>query len=76
VLSVFAHHEQGPAAARAVLRGTALSLFGFAVFLYVLSLCLARTSLPVAFAAATHGALLVQATTLRMVRRSKTVAAL
>jgi hypothetical protein len=76
VLSVFAQHEQGPAAARAVLRGTALSLFGFAVFFYVLSLCLARTSLPVAFAAATHGALLVQATTLRMVRRSKTVAAL
>jgi hypothetical protein len=76
VLSVFAHREQGPAAARAVLRGTALSLFGFAVFFYMLSLCLVRTSLPVAFAAAGFAALLVQATTLRMVRSPKTAAAL
>jgi hypothetical protein len=42
VLTVFAHHRQGPAAARLVIRGLMLGLYGFACFFATLSLTLTR----------------------------------
>lgn len=68
-LAGFAHRTQGPAAAVEVLRGLATSLFGFAVFFYVLSIALANIALLPAFAVATLAALVVQAVTFGFVRR-------
>jgi uncharacterized membrane protein (GlpM family) len=74
-LAVFAHRTRGPAAATDVLRGMAASLFGFAVFFYVLGFVLAKAGIPAAFAAATVGSLVVQAAALMVVRRPAVKAA-
>ncbi len=67
-LGVFAHRAHGPRAGVAVLRGMASALFAFALFFFVAGLAIPRTSLALAFAAATLAALLVQAATLTLVR--------
>jgi hypothetical protein len=69
VLAIFAHRMQGPIAAVEVVRGMATGLFGFVAFFYVISLALARTGVPVAFACATLSAVLVQAATFNFIRR-------
>src|SRR5579872_1085881 len=52
VLAVFAHHQQGPAAAQQVLRGLLLGLFGFASFFLVVAALIEHTGIGPAFAAA------------------------
>jgi hypothetical protein len=61
VLTVFAHHLQGPAAAVGVLRGLLLGLFAFAGFFAVLTALLERAGIGPAFAAAVAASLAVQA---------------
>src|SRR5213596_1970759 len=67
VLAIFAHRQSG-AGANAVLRGLLLGLFAFASFFVVLALGLDRLGIGLSFALATLVALLVQGSTLRMVR--------
>ena len=68
VLAIFAHRQGGGAAATKVLRGLLLGLFAFASFFLVLALGLDRFGIGASFALATLIALLVQASTLRVVR--------
>ena len=51
ILAVFAHRMRGAATAVQVLRGMVLSLYGFAVFFFVLGEALGRVGLVAAFAA-------------------------
>ncbi len=67
VLTVFAHHVEGPAPAVEVLRGLLLGLFGFAGFFLVLGLLIERAGLATAFGAATAVALALQAGSLALV---------
>src|SRR5437867_9741650 len=67
VLAIFAHRQSG-AGANAVLRGLLLGLFAFASFFLVLALGLDRLGIGLSFALATLVALLVQGSTLRLVR--------
>src|SRR5947199_3187260 len=67
VLAIFAHRQSG-AGANAVLRGLLLGLFAFARFFLVLALGLDRLGIGLSFALATLVALLVQGSTLRLVR--------
>lgn len=69
ILAVFAHLTISSAAAQQVLRGMVAGLFGFAVFFYVLSLMLVRSTLPVAYGVAILGALAVQAALFRRIRQ-------
>jgi hypothetical protein len=69
VLTVFAHRVQGNAAARQVLRGLLMGLYGFASFFAVLSLGLTRTSVPLAFLGAGLAAMLVQGVSFKLMRR-------
>ena len=69
VLAVFAHRLQGSAAARQVLRGLLMGLYGFASFFVVLSLLLPRTSLALAFMGASLAAMLVQGVSFKLMRR-------
>jgi hypothetical protein len=69
VLAVFAHRLQGSAAARQVLRGLLMGLYGFASFFVVLSLLLPRTSLAFAFMGASLAAMLVQGVSFKLMRR-------
>lgn len=71
VLTVFAHHGQGAAAARLVVRGLMLGLYGFACFFATLSLLLTRTSVIFAFAAACLAAMLVQGVSFMSMRRAR-----
>src|SRR3989454_8886069 len=68
VLTIFAHHQVGGAAATKVLRGLLLGLFAFASFFLVLALGLDRFGIGASFALATLIVLLVQASTLRAMR--------
>jgi hypothetical protein len=68
-LAGFAHRLEGPAAARAVLRGLLLGLFAFAAFFWVLAVVLERQGVVGGFAAATGAALAVHGASLRLVRR-------
>src|SRR5207247_765899 len=68
VLAIFAHRQGGGAAATKVLRGLLLGLFAFASFFLVLALGLDRFGIGASFALATLIALLMQASTLRVVR--------
>ncbi|MBV9975051.1 MAG: hypothetical protein JO105_06620 [Hyphomicrobiales bacterium] len=70
VLTVFAHHVQGAPAARQVLRGLLLGLYGFAVFFVVLSFMLTQASVPIAFLGAGLAAMLVQGVSFKLMRRS------
>jgi len=74
ILAGFAHHHEGGAAALRVLRGLLLGLFAFAAFYLVLAALLVRTSVPVAFAAATAVALAVQAAALVALTRERRLA--
>jgi hypothetical protein len=68
VLTVFAHQQQGAAAAVGVLRGLLYGLFAFACFFVVLALLLAPAGIALAFAVALAAALLVQVGTLSRLR--------
>jgi hypothetical protein len=68
VLAVFAHHLNGEAAARQVLRGLLIGLYGFAGFFAVLAAALPVVGLAAAFLGATVTALLVQGCTLWLMR--------
>ena len=70
VLTVFAHQVQGAAAARQVLRGLLMGLYGFAAFFAVLSLLLSRASVPIAFLAAGLAAMLIQGISFKLMRRA------
>jgi uncharacterized membrane protein (GlpM family) len=70
VLTVFAHRVQGAAAARQVLRGLLMGLYGFASFFAVLSLLLPRTSVPLAFLGSALAAMLVQGVSFKLMRRA------
>jgi hypothetical protein len=71
VLTIFAHHLQGPAAAAGVLRGLVLGLFAFAAFFVVLAARLESWGLGPAFAAASVVVLLVQIGALRVLRSQR-----
>jgi hypothetical protein len=64
VLAVFAHVQEGPGAAIAVMRGLLTGLYGFAAFFLALALVLGKNA-PLAFAAALVAVLVVQAIALR-----------
>ena len=68
VLAIFAHRQDGGAAANKVLRGLLLGLFAFASFFLVLALGLDRLGIGLSFALATLLALSVQGATLVTVR--------
>jgi hypothetical protein len=64
ILAIFAHRNQGPAAAAHVLRGLLYGMFAFTSFFITLSLLIERVSLGAAFSAAILIALTVQVTSL------------
>ena len=69
ILAIFAHRDQGPAAAAHVLRGLLYGMFAFTGFFITLSLLIEHTSLAVAFGVAILTALTVQGTSLLVLRR-------
>jgi hypothetical protein len=73
VLAVFAHRVQGPEAARQVLRGLLLGLYGFASFFIVLSELLPRTGVATAFIGASLAAMLIQGISFKLMRRGRVV---
>lgn len=68
-LAVFAHRQEGPEPATRVLRGLLLGLVAFAGFFSVLGALIERVGVPLAFAAAIAVALVLQAGSLRFLRR-------
>jgi len=70
VLTVFAHHAQGKAAATNVLRGLLLGLFSFAAFFVALGATIERFGIAPGFTAALSAALAVQALSLFLARRT------
>jgi hypothetical protein len=70
VLAVFAHRVEGAAAARQVLRGLLIGLFGFTAFFFVLGVALQPAGIAVAFVLATMLDLALQGATLWLIRRS------
>jgi hypothetical protein len=69
VLTVFAHHRRGPAAAMGVMRGLLMGLFSFAGFFAVLAPTLQALGIPAAFAAAIAACLAIQGGSLWLLRR-------
>lgn len=69
ILAIFAHRDQGPAAAAHVLRGLLYGMFAFTGFFITLSLLIEQAGLAVAFGAATLTALTVQGTSLLILRQ-------
>jgi hypothetical protein len=69
LLAVFAHRDQGPAAAVRLLRGMVLGSFGFATFLLVVGGLVDRGAIAPTYALASAGALGVHGLTLAVVRR-------
>lgn len=72
VLTVFSHRNQGPEAARLVVRGLLMGLYGFAFFFLTLSLLLTRTSVTLAFATACVAGVVIQGSSLMVMRRKPT----
>jgi len=70
ILSIFAHRQQGPAAAAHLLRGLLYGMFAFAGFFIALGLLIERAGIAPAFTAATLVALIVQGLSLWVLRRS------
>jgi hypothetical protein len=66
VLAVFAHRQQGPAAARHFLRGHAISLYGFAAFFLVVGGLLLTLPAAPTYLLATLAAVAVNGITLRI----------
>jgi hypothetical protein len=69
VLTVFAHRVQGAEAARQVIRGLLMGLYGFASFFIVLGELLPLASVATAFAGASLAAILVQGVSFKLMRR-------
>lgn len=69
LLAVFAHRDQGRAAAVQLLRGMVLGSFGFATFLLVVGSLVDRVTIPQTYALASAGVLGVHGLTLVVVRR-------
>jgi hypothetical protein len=69
ILMVFAHAQRGPAAAQGVVRGLLFGLFAFAGFFLTVALLLPVAGIALSFTAALTVAVLIQAGTLRIVRR-------
>jgi hypothetical protein len=69
ILAVFAHRDQGGAAAVQLLRGMVLGSFGFATFLLVVGSLLDRLAIGPTYALATAGALGVHGLSLGVIRR-------
>lgn len=69
ILAVFAQRQQGPDGAIHVLRGLVFGLFGFAGFYLVLGLLIENTSLAVSFGIASLTALVIQGTSLFILRQ-------
>jgi hypothetical protein len=74
VLAVFTHAHGGPAQVRVLLRNFLVGFYGFASFCFLLAIALPSMSVLAAFAAASIGALAVQAT--MFVLRTRLVPAL
>lgn len=70
LLAVFAHRDQGAAAAVELLRGMVLGSFGFAAFMMTVSGLLDRAAIAPTYALASAGALGIHGVTLALVRRS------
>lgn len=64
ILAIFAHRNQGPAAAAHVLRGLLYGMFAFTGFFVVLSLLIEKTSLGISFGLAILTALVIQGSSL------------
>ncbi|HVN16678.1 MAG TPA: hypothetical protein VMT73_13115 [Anaerolineales bacterium] len=60
ILSIFAHQQQGPAAAAHVLRGLLYGMFAFAGFFITLGLLIEHAGIAASFLAATVAALAIQ----------------
>jgi hypothetical protein len=71
ILTIFAHRQQGSAAAAGVLRGLLLGLYAFASFFFVLALLLTWVGIPPAFLAAILVTLLVQGGTLWIIQNRR-----
>ncbi len=69
ILAIFAHRHQGPAAAARVLRGLLYGMFAFTGFFITLSLLIERVSLAAAFGAAILAALVIQGSSLLILRQ-------
>lgn len=69
ILAIFAHRDQGPAAAAHVLKGLLYGMFAFTGFFIILSLLIEHTRLAAAFGAATLTALTVQGISLFILRQ-------
>lgn len=69
ILAIFAHRRQGPAAAAHVLRGLLYGMFAFAGFFLTLGLLIERAGMGISFASAIAAALLIQGTSLWILRR-------
>jgi hypothetical protein len=69
ILTVFAHREQGPAAAARVLRGLLYGMFAFTGFFITLNLLIEQVGLTVAFGAAILTALIIQGSSLLILRQ-------
>jgi hypothetical protein len=69
ILAVFAHRDQGGAAAVQLLRGMVLGSFGFAAFLLMVSGLLDRLAVAPTYALASAGALGIHGMTLAILRR-------
>ena len=70
ILAIFAHRDQGPAAAAHVLKGLLYGMFAFTGFFITLSLLIEHASVAAAFGAATLTALMVQGISLVILRQS------
>jgi hypothetical protein len=69
ILMAFAHAQRGPAAAQGVVRGLLCGLFAFAGFFLTVAVLLPVAGITLSFTAALTVAVLIQAGTLRIVRR-------
>jgi len=69
ILTIFAHRHQGPAAAAHVLRGLLYGMFAFTGFFITLSLLIERVSLAATFGAAILAALVIQGSSLLILRQ-------
>ncbi len=69
ILAIFAHRQQGPAAAAHVFRGLLYGMFAFAGFFITLSLLLEKGSIAISFVLAIVVALAIQGITLWILRQ-------
>ncbi|MFO1284439.1 MAG: hypothetical protein U1F51_18620 [Burkholderiales bacterium] len=69
VLSAFAHQREGPEAARALVRGLVMGLFGFGAFFVTVAVLATRAETAVVFGVATLANLAVHGVALRLLRR-------